>query len=337
MEPIGMRPSAAPFPPPRGRWSERVREVLLGLPRGAGAPPLPDDPLGDDDLQLALYLCYELHYRGLENVPEEREWDAEVLSVRRELEEPFVRALRAAVPPPPAEDPREALRAIAGAADRHPLADHVEHDATWDQAVEFLIHRSAYQLKEADPHSWVIPRLEGAAKAGVMDVQYDEYGSGDPRWIHAELFRTTMERSGLDARYGAYVEDLPGVTLATVNVISLFGLHRRWRGAALGHLAVFEMTSPLANRCYATGFRRLGFDPEAIRFFDEHVEADAVHQILAMDAAIALCRAEPALLGDVLFGAGALKLVEDRWSASVLDAWRSGTSSLRRGVAVPVR
>ena len=36
-------------------------------------PMLPDvgsvsEPLGDDDLQLALYLCYELHYRGLEGV-----------------------------------------------------------------------------------------------------------------------------------------------------------------------------------------------------------------------------------------------------------------------------
>jgi hypothetical protein len=298
---------------------------------------LPDDPLADDDLQLALYLCYELHYRGLEGVPEEREWDPEVLALRRELEGSFERALRGAVPPQPAEDPREALRAIAGAADRHPLAHHLEHDATWDQALEFLIHRSAYQLKEADPHSWVIPRLEGAAKAGVMDVQYDEYGSGDPAWIHAELFRGTMERSGLDARYGAYVEDLPGLTLATVNLISLFGLHRRWRGAALGHLAIFEMTSPLANRCYATGFRRLGADAEAIRFFDEHVEADAVHQVLALDAALALGRAEPALLPDVLFGAGALQLVEERWSASVLDAWCSGTSSLRRTAAVPVR
>ena len=336
MEAIERGPSAAPLPSPRGPWSERVRDVLRDRPSSDHRPGRPVDPLADDDLQLALYLCYELHYRGLEGVPEEREWDPEVLALRRELEGPFEQALREGVPAPPAEDPGEALRAIAGAADQHPLADHVEHHATWDQALEFLIHRSAYQLKEADPHTWVIPRLEGAAKAGVMDVQYDEYGSGDPTWIHAELFRRTMERSGLDARYGAYVEDLPGVTLATVNVVSLFGLHRRWRGAALGHLAVFEMTSPLANRAYATGFRRLGSDPEAIRFFDEHVEADAVHQVLAMDAALALGRAEPALLPDVLFGAGALQLVEARWSASVLDAWRTGTSSLRRAVA-PVR
>jgi hypothetical protein len=337
MEPIGVRPLAPPLPPARGPWSERARDVLLG--RGPGGAPLdlPDDPLGDDDLQLALYLCYELHYRGLEGVPEEAEWDPAVLSLRRQIEDPFERALRTAVPRPASRDPRETLLDIAGAADRHPLAEHIEREATLEQALEFLIHRSAYQLKEADPHSWVIPRLEGAAKTGVMDVQYDEYGSGDPRWIHAELFRTTMERAGLDGRYGAYVEDLPGVTLATVNVISLFGLHRRWRGAALGHLAVFEMTSPLANRSYAAGMRRLGLDADAVRFFDEHVEADAVHQVLALDAAIALGHADPSLVPDVIFGAGALQLVEERWARSVLDAWRSGAPSLRPRAATPVR
>ena len=68
--------------------------------------------------------------------------------------------------------------------------------ATLEQAREFLIHRSAYQLKEADPHSWVIPRLVGAAKTAVMEIQYDEYGSGDPAWMHAELFRNTMVAAG---------------------------------------------------------------------------------------------------------------------------------------------
>lgn len=321
------------IPPARGPWSERVRDLLLsGRAEGSAIAP-PDDPLGDDDLQLALYLCYELHYRGLEGVPDEREWDPATLAFRRGLEATFERSLRAAVPTLSAADLRATLGAIAGPTDPHPLPEHVERDATADQVLEFLIHRSAYQLKEADPHSWVIPRLEGAAKTGVMEVQYDEYGSGDPGWIHAELFRTTMDRAGLDARYGGYVDELPGETLATVNLISLFGLHRRLRGALLGHLAVFEMTSPLANRSYAAGLRRLGFDAEAIRFFDEHVEADPVHEVLALDAAIALVEAEPSLAGDVVFGAAALQVLEDRWATAVLDAWRSGGTSLRSAVA----
>ena len=110
------------------------------------------------------------------------------------------------------------------------------------------MHRSAYQLKEADPHSWAIPRLFGAPKAAMVEIQADEYGGGRPEWIHAELFARAMRSLGLDPTYGAYLDLIPGITLATVNLMSLFGLHRRWRGAIVGHLALFEMTSSIPNR-----------------------------------------------------------------------------------------
>ena len=87
-----------------------------------------------------------------------------------------------------------------------------------------------------------------------------------------------MRALGLDDAYGAYIEGLPGITLATVNLMSFCGLHRRLRGAIIGHLAVFEMTSSMPNRRYGDGLRRLGFGPEATYFYDEHVEADAVHE-----------------------------------------------------------
>ena len=214
-------------------------------------------------------------------------------------------------------DPRDVpdrLREIATPPDADSLSAFIEREATLDQAREFLMHRSAYQLKEADPHSWVIPRLDGASKTAVMEIQYDEYGSGDPAWMHSELFRTTMIAVGLDGSYGAYLDRLPGPTLATVNLITLFGVHRRWRGALVGHLAAFEMTSSLPNRAYAQGFRRLGFDDDAVRFFDEHVEADSVHEVLAGDLAACLAVEEPELASDVVFGAAAMALLEGRFA-----------------------
>ena len=88
--------------------------------------------------------------------------------------------------------------------------------------------------------------------------------------------------------------------------MSLFGLNRRLRGAVVGHLAAFEMTSTLPNKRYAQGLRRLGAPEEAVAYFDEHVEADAVHeQIAAHDLAGGLVREEPTLSADVLFGARA--------------------------------
>jgi hypothetical protein len=140
-----------------------------------------------------------------------------------------------------------------------------------------------------------------------------------------------MRALGLDAEYGAYLGHLPAPTLATVNLMSLCGLHRRLRGAIVGHLALFEMTSSLPNRRYARGLRRLGFDtPAATRFFDEHVEADAVHEnIAAVDMAGGLARQAPELAGEIIWGARALVAVEGLWAHHLMDAWDNARSSLR--------
>jgi hypothetical protein len=227
-----------------------------------------------------------------------------------------------------------ALRALEDADDGPSLSRFVEREASTDQVLEFMAHRSAYQLKEADPHSWAIPRLSGPPKAALVEIQADEYGGGRPERIHAQLFADAMTAAGLDARYGAYLDHLPATTLATVNLMSLCGLHRRLRGAIVGHLALFEMTSSIPNRRYAAGLRRLGLDA-ATPFFDEHVEADAVHEaVAAVDLAGGLARREPALAADILWGASALVEVERRWASALLDAWENGRSSLRRPLDV---
>src|SRR5919112_5628685 len=63
-------------------------------------PPDPVDVLRDDDVQLSLAICYELHYRGFDGVDEEWEWDPGLLGVRRELERRHLTGLRALVPAP---------------------------------------------------------------------------------------------------------------------------------------------------------------------------------------------------------------------------------------------
>jgi Iron-containing redox enzyme len=325
------------LPDARGDASALLLEHLSGAVHEL--PPLTDvldvgDPLADDDLQLALYLCYELHYRGLPGVDERWEWEPSLLRMRREWETIFEEGLLAVIGAPEASGPPPdqmdlALRAVLDADEGPSLSTYLERTGSLEQLLEFVMHRSAYQLKEADPHSWAIARLSGPPKAALVEVQADEYGGGRPDRVHAELFAVTMEELGLDRTYGAYVDRLPGVTLATVNLMSLFGLHRRWRGAIVGHLAAFEMTSSVPNRRYANALRRLGFGPRAADFFDEHVEADAVHENLAaVDLAGGLARLEPALAADILWGARALVEVERRWAQHLLEAWEAGRSSL---------
>jgi hypothetical protein len=327
--------TAPVVPPARGVLSASLIGTLRGIADATLATlerEVADvtDPLRDDDLQLSLSLAYELSYRGLAGVDPGHEWNPEVVGFRVLLERRFEAAIRDLVPPddPMPDEVPARLRALARDGDGV-LSRFIERSADVEAFREFAIHRSAYHLKEADPHSFAIPRLSGAPKVALVEIQADEYGGGDASWMHSALFAQTLRGLGLDDTYGAYLHRIPGSTLATVNLMSLFGLHRRLRGAAVGHLAMFELTSTVPNRRYGNGLRRLGFDEATTTFFDEHVEADAVHEaIAANDLAGGLVRDEPELAPDVLFGARALLALDDLAAAPMLEAWRSTRSSL---------
>jgi heme oxygenase-like protein len=330
--------------PTAGAISELVAGMLTAPPIGAFGPsevevclqPLVDaveEPLGNDDLQLALYLCYELHYRSFPGVSTAWEWNPSLLAARALLESAFFGTLdvmvpREAVAPAEVGDTLFRLEAEDKGVS---LSRQLEIKPDLGRFREFVAHRSLYQLKEADPHSWAIPRVGGAAKTALLEVQGDEYGGGRPERMHSALFAKTMRALGLEDRENAYLDRAPGVTLATVNLMSGFGLHRSRRGAIVGHLAMFEMTSAQPNRRYGNALRRLGFDPEVTDFYDEHVEADAVHEnIAAYDLAGGLALQEPDLAADIVFGARALLHLEDRFARHLLKAWGQGESSLRR-------
>lgn len=291
------------------------------------------DPLGDDDLHVTLYALYELHYRGFVGVDDRWEWEPSLLTFRAALERAFVDALTAQLGPVagcPAGEVEAGLRAVIAASGGPSLSSYMETHGTLDQMREFAIHRSAYQQKEADPHTFGIPRLAGEAKAAFVEIQADEYGNGRLAEMHSELFAETMRALGLDTTYGAYLDVIPGVTLATVNLVSMFGLHRRWRGALVGHLAVFEMCSVTPMGRYSRALERLGVGGGARSFYDVHVVADAVHEKIASTRlAAGFARSEPAHAGDVLWGARALMAVEERFARHLLDRWTADDSSLR--------
>ena len=281
------------------------------------------DPYSDDDLQLALWVAYELQYRGFDDVDPDLQWDPVVIAFRSRLEDPWSGWLEANCRVEPSAQPvAEQLRSLVESADGPRFAPYLRRHATKEQFREFVLNRSIYQLKEADPHSFGIPRLDGAAKAALVEIEADEYGGGRPDRMHSELFRTTMRWLGLDDSYGYYVPDVPAVTLAVSNVMSLFAIHRRWTGALLGHLAALEMTSTVPNRQYATGAIRLGASEDEARYFTEHVEADAVHeQIAAHDLCGNYVRQHPEAIGDVLFGARCALTVDDLFAEQLLTSW----------------
>jgi hypothetical protein len=327
-----------PFEPPRstphGPLSATVLSAVRQPPGSFGpTPPVAEvDALADDDLQLALYCCYELHYRGLYGADADWEWDPALIGFRAGLERAFLRRLRDEIVPAglgQLGNVGDALAELIVSASGLSLSTFLFESGTFGELREFCVHRSAYQLKEADPHTFAIPSLWGGAKAAMAEIQYDEYGSGHAADMHSTLFAATMTALDLDPTYGAYLDRLPGATLATVNLASMFALHRRWRTALVGHLAVFEMTSVEPMGRYSRALARMGIGSEGRRFYDVHVAADARHGVIALDRIVAeLIETELHLGPDLLFGAAAVLMVEDHFAHHLLNAWSTGHSSL---------
>jgi hypothetical protein len=319
------------LPQPRGPVSTEVVRRLNGRPHDRAIDvhvARSAEPEHDEDLQLALWVLYELHHRSFEGVDDGWEWNPPLLVLRQDLEAQFEASLRnrlqaqVSTALAAAGDVADRLFGLTGNFEGPPLSEHVQRRASRSQIAELLLHRSIYQLKEADAYTWVVPRLEPAIKARLMELQLDEYGNGRPERVHQTLFAHALHGAGLDPAYGAYVNEVPAITLASSNAVSMLGLHRRLRAAALGHLAAVESTSSLPSRRIAAGIRRVGFGHPVAHFFDEHVEADAVHEQLAVRGICgALVETGSEHEAEIVFGALVCLDLEAQFGRRLLAAW----------------
>ena len=110
----------------------------------------------------------------------------------------------------------------------------------------------------------------------IDDLRHDEYGAGRADEMHSELFAAMMRELGLSSAYGDHLDRVSGSALAEVNLMSLCGLRRELRAAAVGQFAVIELTSSPGSARLVRAAQRLGCGPATEYFYAEHVEADAV-------------------------------------------------------------
>lgn len=316
------------LPTPCGPVSAQMADILAGRPMRPMVVPTSGSVIEDRDVQLALWMAYELSYRGFDDVDSALEWNPEVVALRREIEAAFEHELRTVTGDMTEQltdgsPVGEELLDLVAAADGPRLSAYLRRDATADEMRDFLRERSVQQLKESDPQSFLLPRLEGAAKVALAEIQYDEYGAGRVENLHQTMYARTLEAVGLDPHYGAYVADVSAVSLASANVMSLFALNRRLLGAGLGHFAAFEASSSVPSRRIAAGLDRLGMGPAA-EYFHEHVEADSVHeQVAARDLCGSFVADHPSLRHDVLFGAASALYFDALSASELLERWRS--------------
>lgn len=321
---------SAPLPAARGVLSHEVLTRLRGPAHTElWQLPLADpDPYGED-VQLTLTVLYELHHRGFEGVDAGWEWAPGPLALRTELEHRFLDRLARDVPA--GDDPQAELeRLCREPPDTWGVSHELEAHGTWPHMREYFVHRSIYQLQEADPQAWAIPRLIGPAKGAFVAVLFDEYGGGRPHRLHSRLYADLLVAAELDDTCLGYLDVVPAVTLATVNSMSLCGLHRARTPHLVGMFAAAELTTAPAARRIVAALERLGAPPACIEFYAEHIEADAVHeQVLRHDVVGRILDADPNCARDIVFGIRMAEFLEDRLTDHLLDRWAAGASSLR--------
>src|SRR4051812_38707788 len=131
------------LPEPRGPLSEALASDLttrtalsrLTLEHADRAASVPACTLTDEDLQLALAVCYELHYRGFTDVPDAWEWDPALIRLRGALERRHLAALRHLVGeiPVTAEPIDRQLTALVAADDGPSLSSYMAKQGTLEQ------------------------------------------------------------------------------------------------------------------------------------------------------------------------------------------------------------
>ncbi len=339
LAPVNSAVTEPSLPRPRGPLSAAIIDYLAGRTDRIGpavGPPCDEGPLFtvlSGDFQLALYCCYELHYRNFAGVDNDLEWDPAVLSFRRDLEIEYEAALRELVPEEscrtaPAAHVQAAIDGFKGPS----LSRYLSSVGTLDQFREFIVHRSAHRLKEADTHSWGLPRFAGRSRSALVEIQMDVYGSGRPGESHAELFAATMRAAGLHDDYGYYLDQLPAITLATSNYASLLGLHRRLLPAMLGHIALVEMTSTVPMERYALLVDRFDLGDAARRFYTARADSLTHHEVVAARDLIGnFVDEHPESSSLIVWGARVLLELENHFACHLLANWSDDRTSLLIG------
>jgi len=308
------------LPVPAGPNSTAARSALLTGTTGSLIESI--DPF-DRDTQLAWFMLNEASFGGWADVDDAAEWDPAVVALRRQIEDWFERTIDVDRDVVDAVELVNATLSAEGPSMSRFLADY----GTTIQVIESLMLRYPYQSKEADPHTFAIPRLTGTVKQALCEIQAGEYGVGH-RSTHAELFMAALDaldRGASDAVIGS----LPGVAYATSNLVSMGGLNRARRGVAVGQLALFEMDSVVPNGTMVSACDRLDLPAATRRFFDVHVMADAEHEVIAQQAfLIDYPLREPDQIPNLLFGIRAQHVIDVALALHAIQAWSTGLSAV---------
>ena len=155
-------------------------------------------------------------------------------------------------------------------------ASFIANDATREQLGAIVAEYAIDGLTEAQNFFPAIPRLPIRAQMAVMRVLIDEFGCGNLRRAHSELYVDLLRELDLPLDLSTHLRSVSGETLAFVN--SFFWLASRAPDVEyfLGALAYLEAYIPTGFACFDAACRRIGIEHGL--YYSEHMHIDDFHK-----------------------------------------------------------
>ncbi|HEX6277243.1 MAG TPA: iron-containing redox enzyme family protein [Polyangiaceae bacterium] len=145
-------------------------------------------------------------------------------------------------------------------------------------------------------------KLPTRAKLELARNYWDEMGRGDERGMHGPMLSRLTTTLELDTS----TERIVWESLALGNLMTAFGVNRRYAYQSAGALGVIELTAPGRAAAVNRGLKRIGVSGEIRKYFALHATLDVKHSeawnrevlrpLVAQNSELAVPIAEGALL-----------------------------------------
>jgi Iron-containing redox enzyme len=156
-----------------------------------------------------------------------------------------------------------------------PAGEFLAERATRGQFASVVREFALDGLTEAQNFFPAVPRLPIRAQMAVMRVLIDEFGCGNLRQAHSQLYRELLAELDLPQDLGSFVDTTGDETFAFLNVFYWLTQRAPEIEYFLGALAYLEAAIPDAFTHQARACERLGL--RGGRYYTEHLHIDTFH------------------------------------------------------------
>ena len=189
-----------------------------------------------------------------------------------------------------------------GPGQNDPLFVWLAEQATLPEMCWFLTQEISGEAGFDDLAALTQVGMPASTKLEIARNYWDEMGRGNPKGMHGPM----LEKLSRHLKLAPTVENTVTEALALANTMSGLAANRRYAYQSVGALGAIEQTAPGRAALVAQGLKRLEVPTEHRHYFDLHAvldvkhaeawNAEAIHPLVAADAALARPIAEGALM-----------------------------------------